>query len=235
MEILRNGMDLLENEEDISSVNKKLNLQIKIENFHKLSDQEIYHVVSAVMEDLDNVEILSIHANDNNLVNIEFQLVDFNLKEFIENYLQERQDNIKQIASELNFNNCKEIEKFIGKSSKIKKNDPLINNENCFVCFEPYSEGEHKRELPHCKHFFHKKCIDKWLKKKAQCPICRDNVLEEHIQHAIVEKAKHFGIELKNNNSNSNLLETSTTLEENTNLENFEENENSENDCKENI
>ncbi len=208
MELLNNHSDeLLKDVEDITSVNKKLNLQIKIENFHKLSNQEVYQIVAAVLEDFDDVEILSIVADENNIVNIEFQLVDFNLKEFIENYLQERNDNIKQIASELNFNNCKEIEKFIGKSSKIKKDDPLIKNENCFVCFEPYSEGEHKRELPHCKHFFHKKCIDKWLKKKAQCPVCRDNILEEHIQHAIFEKAKHFGIELKNNNSNKNLEE----------------------------
>lgn len=199
--------EFLKDINDITSINKKLNLQIKIENFHKLSNQEVYQIVGAVMEDLNDVEILSIVADESNIVNIEFQLIDFNLKEFIENYLQERNDNIKQIASELNFNNCKEIEHFIGKSSKIKKNDPLINNENCFVCFEPYIEGEHKRELPHCKHFFHKKCIDKWLKKKAQCPICRDNILEEHIQHAIVEKAKHFGIELKNNNSIQNLKE----------------------------
>jgi hypothetical protein len=216
MELLNNHSDeLLKDVEDITSVNKKLNLQIKIENFHKLSNQEVYQIVAAVLEDFDDVEILSIVADENNIVNIEFQLVDFNLKEFIENYLQERNDNIKQIASELNFNNCKEIEKFIGKSSKIKKDDPLIKNENCFVCFEPYSEGEHKRELPHCKHFFHKKCIDKWLKKKAQCPVCRDNILEEHIQHAIFEKAKHFGIELKNNNSNQNLEEN---LNNNNNL-----------------
>ncbi len=201
MDLLRNNNSLIElssdEEEKNTTLNKKLNLQIKIDNFHKLSDKEVYQIINIVMEDLENVEILSIKADENNIVNIEFQLIDFNLKEFVENYLQERHDNIKQIASELNFNNCKEIEHFIGKSSKIKKNDPLIKNENCFVCFEAYSEGEYKRELPHCKHFFHKKCIDKWLKKKAQCPICRDNVLEEHIQHAISEKAKHFGIELK--------------------------------------
>ncbi len=227
MELLRNNKNdnTFENELNIQSVNKKLNLQIKIENFHKLSDQEVYQIIGVVMEDLDNVEILSVQADENNVVNIEFQLIDFNLKEFVENYLQERQDNIKQIASELNFNNCKEIEQFIGKSAKVKKEDPLIiQKEQCFVCFEPYLEGEHKRELPHCKHFFHKKCIDKWLKKKAQCPICRDNVLEEHIQHAIVEKAKHFGIELKKNNSNE---------EFNHNLDNIENNENNEN--KENI
>ena len=42
---------------------------------------------------------------------------------------------------------------------------------------EKYKILEFKRELPICKHYFHKKCIDKWLKKNASCPICRDKII----------------------------------------------------------
>jgi len=75
------------------------------------------------------------------------------------------------------FKNCNEINEKLSKSEKIKKCDSILN-ENCFICMDNYKVMELKRELPSCKHYFHKKCIDKWLKKKASCPICRDELLK---------------------------------------------------------
>ena len=77
------------------------------------------------------------------------------------------------------FKSCKEINKIIGKSEKIKENDILIKNKECCnICFEEYSIKTYKRILPDCKHCFHKKCIDKWLKSKSNCPVCRTNLLK---------------------------------------------------------
>jgi hypothetical protein len=77
------------------------------------------------------------------------------------------------------FKCCKEINNILGKSEKIKENDILIKNkEYCNICFEEYSIKTYKRVLPDCKHCFHKKCIDKWLKSKSNCPICRTNLLK---------------------------------------------------------
>jgi hypothetical protein len=60
--------------------------------------------------------------------------------------------------------------------SKIKA-DQLSNLEDgCPVCREAYKSGEYMRELPICKHSFHKRCIDRWLRKdrgRMSCPICR--------------------------------------------------------------
>ena len=42
---------------------------------------------------------------------------------------------------------------------------------------ETYKHKEYKRVLPNCNHYFHKKCIDKWLKTNSSCPICRKNFL----------------------------------------------------------
>lgn len=75
------------------------------------------------------------------------------------------------------FKSCHEINEKLKKSERIKKCDSILN-ENCFICMDNYKESELKRELPSCKHYFHKKCIDKWLKKKASCPICRDELLK---------------------------------------------------------
>lgn len=75
------------------------------------------------------------------------------------------------------FKNCNEINNCLSKPEKIKKDD-IILNETCFICMDNYKCNEYKRILPSCKHYFHKKCIDKWLKQKASCPICRDELLK---------------------------------------------------------
>ena len=52
------------------------------------------------------------------------------------------------------------------------EDDIIVNKCSCPICLEPYESGKYKRVLP-CNHVFHKKCIDKWLKKKMECPVCR--------------------------------------------------------------
>ena len=53
----------------------------------------------------------------------------------------------------------------------IKKENPL-----CSICLTDITLN--KKELG-CKHNFHKQCIDKWLEKKSNCPICRKEVIED--------------------------------------------------------
>eukprot|EP01016_Furgasonia_blochmanni_P038336 TRINITY_DN4618_c0_g1_i5.p1 TRINITY_DN4618_c0_g1~~TRINITY_DN4618_c0_g1_i5.p1 ORF type:complete len:299 (+),score=6.88 TRINITY_DN4618_c0_g1_i5:143-1039(+) len=40
----------------------------------------------------------------------------------------------------------------------------------CSICFDILKEGQMAKELP-CKHIYHKKCIDVWLKSNAICPL----------------------------------------------------------------
>ena len=71
----------------------------------------------------------------------------------------------------------KEINSKICKPVRIKENDNLIiNKECCNICCEDYIVGQYKRTLPSCNHVFHKKCVDKWLKTKSNCPICRNEL-----------------------------------------------------------
>ena len=39
-----------------------------------------------------------------------------------------------------------------------------------------YDEGAELRELP-CLHHFHCSCIDKWLRTKPTCPLCKYNIV----------------------------------------------------------
>jgi hypothetical protein len=41
----------------------------------------------------------------------------------------------------------------------------------CSICLNP-SQNDITREL-YCKHKFHLQCIDHWLTKSDQCPLCR--------------------------------------------------------------
>jgi Ring finger domain len=57
--------------------------------------------------------------------------------------------------------------------------DTLIlrkNSHNCAVCLSNIEVGDQLRKLK-CGHFFHKSCLDQWLKFKPSCPIDRKTVL----------------------------------------------------------
>ena len=57
----------------------------------------------------------------------------------------------------------------------------------CSVCYEALGEGEYVRELPLCKHVFHKKCVDRWMKQDSErmsCPLCRTC----HHRHNVIQE-----------------------------------------------
>ncbi|KAK4796656.1 hypothetical protein SAY86_028982 [Trapa natans] len=45
----------------------------------------------------------------------------------------------------------------------------------CCICLAKYANNDELRELQ-CSHFFHKDCVDKWLKINALCPLCKSEV-----------------------------------------------------------
>ena len=52
------------------------------------------------------------------------------------------------------------------------------SGKNCTICLEDFSIGDHIRILP-CNHIYHKDCIDEWIMKENNCPICRKEVISE--------------------------------------------------------
>ncbi|KAL9234443.1 hypothetical protein vseg_009315 [Gypsophila vaccaria] len=50
----------------------------------------------------------------------------------------------------------------------------------CSICIEDYEDESEIRELP-CRHLFHCACVDKWLRTKPTCPLCKNNILETDV------------------------------------------------------
>ena len=59
---------------------------------------------------------------------------------------------------------------------KENKMENKFNEKFCSICQQHIKKGEHKSQLCDCKHIFHKKCLNKYLKIKKidfECPVCR--------------------------------------------------------------
>ncbi len=142
--------------------------QSSFSGFQDIDNENIVHVIQSVLESIQtsNIGITSETAD-----HIQFQL---ELEWMIPGV-----GGININDDEPKFENCKEINEKVCKFEKIKDGDELLNNnECCNICMETFVAGQFKRCLPNCKHLFHKKCIDKWLKKNASCPICRNTLKE---------------------------------------------------------
>lgn len=46
----------------------------------------------------------------------------------------------------------------------------------CSICLNDIHEGDSSRRLTKCGHSFHKACIDLWLVRCAECPLCKCQV-----------------------------------------------------------
>lgn len=56
----------------------------------------------------------------------------------------------------------------------------VINKSNCpsdccAVCLDSFKPRQHARFLV-CSHKFHRQCLDRWLSRKNECPVCRSSV-----------------------------------------------------------
>ena len=49
----------------------------------------------------------------------------------------------------------------------------------CTVCQSNFEKDSIIFEL-HCKHIFHKECVNTWLARKNICPLCRQPLFENY-------------------------------------------------------
>ena len=57
----------------------------------------------------------------------------------------------------------------------------------CTVCQEDVGEGERVRTIRQCQHGFHAPCVDKWLAKQGNCPVCRGIVITQRAHNTTIQ------------------------------------------------
>lgn len=53
----------------------------------------------------------------------------------------------------------------------------LDESSECSICLNELCPNDSVRQLNSCSHTFHKCCIDLWLLRRADCPLCKTDVL----------------------------------------------------------
>lgn len=51
-----------------------------------------------------------------------------------------------------------------------------IEGTSCSICIKDFVENDEVRALP-CAHMFHAPCIDEWLRRRSDCPLCKADVV----------------------------------------------------------
>lgn len=170
--------------------------QIELTNINFNDNESIINTIHNVLENIrNNSTILNSLSNNNNYSttilypNIDYSEYDFEHDFDADSDNNSNHDDNTYIQFDIMiyndeivkyFKSCNHINSILGKAINIKANDSVIDD-YCMICMEKYKIRQFKRIIPKCNHFFHKKCIDKWLKKKATCPVCRCDLLEQNI------------------------------------------------------
>ncbi|GJP43402.1 hypothetical protein CLOM_g2866 [Closterium sp. NIES-68] len=64
----------------------------------------------------------------------------------------------------------------VGGSSQPPRERELADDDaECCICLGAYEDGVMLRELP-CAHHFHAACVDKWLRTRPTCPLCKYDI-----------------------------------------------------------
>ena len=80
--------------------------------------------------------------------------------------------------------------------------------ETCVVCHEEIENNSIVRKIKKCGHYFHYKCLDKWLENHLTCPHCRQNIVESDTN----TNADSNNTESNNNNNDNRNTSHSTMI-----------------------
>jgi hypothetical protein len=136
------------------------------------------------MEESVHQHILNLYRSNTNMVSIISRYYNdppqggYVLTEDHEYILRDMDDIHSILFVEELVKNCKNMPKKNFKKlhlKKVKEADPVTNIE-CSICLDHFKKNEFYRLLD-CNHHFHKKCIDRWIKKDHNdCPMCRTKI-----------------------------------------------------------
>jgi len=66
-----------------------------------------------------------------------------------------------------------EIKALGGLSARTAEEAAAAEDEDCPICLNELKAGENVRRLGSCGHVFHRSCVDLWLLRSVDCPLCK--------------------------------------------------------------
>jgi len=76
----------------------------------------------------------------------------------------------------LGYMNQNDIKEIVGQYKFVTNKDTELLQKECYVCQQQFEVKKAYRKLL-CNHYFHKRCIDQWIKRRnLTCPTCRTSL-----------------------------------------------------------
>ena len=72
---------------------------------------------------------------------------------------------------------CKNIGKWLSSGDYYCCKHAPKKQISCVICLSPIIDAYYLS----CGHYFHRKCISRWLKKSNNCPTCREPVIDMNV------------------------------------------------------
>ena len=88
------------------------------------------------------------------------------------------------ISEENNDETIKKLVSYIPVFTVKEKNITKEGNNKCTICLSDFEVGQKKSTLP-CMHSFHCNCIERWIKNKKYCPICKFQISFESLKKSV--------------------------------------------------
>ncbi|KAM1735625.1 hypothetical protein ACFX12_014076 [Malus domestica] len=85
----------------------------------------------------------------------------------------------------LDDNTIQSYPKMLYSEAKLQKKDSTASC--CSICLADYKNSDMLRLLPDCRHLFHLKCIDPWLRLNPTCPVCRTSPIPTPLSTPLAE------------------------------------------------
>ncbi|XP_021892479.1 RING-H2 finger protein ATL70-like [Carica papaya] len=85
----------------------------------------------------------------------------------------------------LDEDTIKSYPKVVYAEVKLQKADSTASC--CSICLADYKSSDVLRLLPECKHLFHVKCVDPWLRMHPTCPVCRTSPIPTPVSTPLAE------------------------------------------------
>jgi hypothetical protein len=95
----------------------------------------------------------------------------------------ERREMIREFMREHNLQNNSNLERpdinIIRQCISSVDKEEIVGSEECVICLDDYDYDNNVGKL-RCNHYYHQKCIERWLMEKTICPLCKYNVLSSN-------------------------------------------------------